>query len=119
MRRSAKQFLSGLSVLFLALPLWAGNTKTYTAEWDASQATTIGNTQIKPGTYKVEAHPDQNTLDIVRDGKVIAQTPCHWIQLTQKASETEVETNHNQITQVEFAGKTEAVSVGSSTTSGN
>jgi hypothetical protein len=119
MRRSAKQFLSGLTVLFLALPLWAGNTKKYTAEWDASQATTIGNTQIKPGTYQVEAHPNQNTLDIVSDGKVIAQAPCHWIQLPQKATETQVETNNNQITQVEFAGKTEAISVGSSTASGN
>jgi hypothetical protein len=119
MRRSAKQFLSGLTVLFLALPLWAGNIKTYTAEWDASQATTIGNTQIQPGIYKVEAHPDQNTLEIVRDGKVIAQTPCHWIQLPQKAAATEVETSNNQITQVEFAGKTEAITVGSSTASGN
>ncbi|MGA9939427.1 MAG: hypothetical protein WBP92_14360 [Candidatus Acidiferrales bacterium] len=120
MRRSSKQFLSGLTVLFLALPLWAGNAKTYSAEWEASQATTIGNTQIKPGTYKVQAHPDQNTLEIVSDdGKVIAQTPCHWIQLPQKAAATEVETSNNQITQVEFAGKTEAITVGSSTASGN
>jgi hypothetical protein len=119
MRRSAKQFLSGLTVLFLALPLWAGNNKTYSAEWEASQGTTVGNTQIKAGTYTVVAHPDQNTLDIVSGGKVIAQTPCHWIQLPQKATETEVETSNNQITQVEFAGKTEAISVGSSTASGN
>ena len=118
MRCSATKLIGGLAVLFLALPVWAG-TKTYTAEWEATQATTIGNTQINPGTYKVEAHSDQNTLEIVRDGKVVAQTPCHWIQLPQKASETEVETNNNQITQVDFAGKTEAVQVGSSTAAGN
>ncbi|HEX4003777.1 MAG TPA: hypothetical protein VHX36_14090 [Candidatus Acidoferrales bacterium] len=118
MRCSAIKFLGGLAVLFLALPVWAG-PKTLTAEWEASQPTTIGNTQIKPGTYKVEAHPDQNTLDILSGGKVIAQASCHWIQLPQKASETEVETNNNQITQVEFAGKTEAIRVGTSSTAGN
>lgn len=112
MRCSAKQFLGGLAILFLAFPVWAHPDKTYTAEWDASQATMIGHTQIKPGTYKVEARENQNTLDIMRDGKVVAQTPCHWIHLTKKAADTEVDTNHNQIVEVEFSGKTEAIRVG-------
>ena len=114
MHCSAKQFLGGLAVLILALPVWARPSKTYTAEWDASQATKIGNTQIMPGTYTVEAHENQNTLDIVRDGKVVAQAPCHWIQLPKKAEDTEVDTNNNQIVEVEFSGKTEAVRLGSS-----
>jgi len=114
MRCSAKQYLGGFAVLILAMPVWAGPSKTYTAEWDASQATTIGNTQIQPGTYTVEAHENQNTLDIVRDGKVIAQAPCHWIQLPKKAEDTEVDTNNNQIVEVEFSGKTEAVRLGTS-----
>jgi hypothetical protein len=112
MRCSAKQFLGGLTILFLALPVWAHPSKTYTAEWDATEATMIGNTQIKPGTYKVEARANQSTLDIVRDGKVVAQTPCHWIQLPKKATYTEVDTNHNQIVEVKFNGKTEAIRVG-------
>ena len=110
---SAKQFFGVLAVLSLALPVWARPDKTYTAEWDNSQATTIGNNQIKPGTYKVEVQENQTTLEIVHDGKVIAQAPCHWIQLPKKASDTEVDTNQNQIVQVEFQGKTEAVRVGS------
>ena len=112
MRWSVKKYLGGLAILSLALPVWARPDKPYTAEWDISQATTIGNTQVKPGTYTVEAHANQNTLDVLRDKKVVAQLPCHWIQLPQKASETEVETNNNQIVQVQFSGKTEAVSVG-------
>ena len=112
MRRSVKKYLGGLAVVFLALPVWARPDKPYTAEWDLSQATSIGNVQLKPGTYSVQAYAKQNTLDVVRDKKVVAQLPCHWIQLPQKASETEVETNNNQIVQVEFSGKTEAVSVG-------
>jgi hypothetical protein len=111
MRRSTKQFMGGLAILIMALSVWARPDKTYTADWAASQATMIGNTQINPGTYKVEVRQNQNVLDIMRDGKVIAQTPCHWIQLPQKAGDTEVDTNHNQIVQVEFRGKTEAIRV--------
>jgi hypothetical protein len=109
---SAKQYFAGLAILFLALPVWARPEKTYTAEWDASQATTIGNAQIKPGIYKIEARENQNTLDIMRDGKVVAQTPCHWIHLAKKAADTEVDTSDNQIVEVEFSGKTEAIRVG-------
>ncbi|HTW22660.1 MAG TPA: hypothetical protein VMD78_03620 [Candidatus Baltobacteraceae bacterium] len=112
MRWSVKQYLGGIAVLCLALPVWARPEKPYTAEWDLSQTTTIGNTQIKPGTYTVEARANENTLDVLHDRKVVAQVPCHWIQLPQKASETEVETNNNQIVQVQFSGKTEAVTVG-------
>jgi hypothetical protein len=112
MRCSVKKFLGGLAILSLALPVWARPEKLYTAEWDLNQATTIGNTQIEPGTYTVEAYANQNTLEILRDRKVIAQVPCHWIQLPQKASQTEVETNNNQIVQVQFSGKTEAISAG-------
>ncbi|MGA8872331.1 MAG: hypothetical protein WB460_14385 [Candidatus Acidiferrales bacterium] len=112
MRWSAKQFLGGLAILVFALAVWARPDKTYTAEWSTSQATMIGHTQINPGTYKVEARENQNTLDIVRDGKVVAQTPCHWVQLPKKAEDTEVDTNHNQIVKVEFSGKTEAIRVG-------
>jgi len=113
MRWSAMKCLGGLAIVFLAMPVWARPDKPYTAQWQLSAATTIGNTQIKPGMYTVRAYAKQNTLEILRDNKVIAQLPCHWIQLPQKASETGVETNaNNQIVQVEFSGKTEAVSAG-------
>jgi hypothetical protein len=112
MRWSAKQFLGGLAVLVFALAVWARPDKTYTAEWDTSQPAMIGHTQIKPGTYKVEVRANQNTLDIMRHGKIIAQTSCHWIQLPKKAQDTEVDTNNNQIVEVEFSGKTEAIRVG-------
>lgn len=112
MRWSVKQLFGGLAILVFAMAVWARPDKTYTAQWNTSQATMIGNTQIEPGTYKVEARENQNTLDIMRNGKVVAQTSCHWIQLPKKAQDTEVDTNHNQIVEVEFSGKTEAVRVG-------
>jgi hypothetical protein len=114
MHWSAKQFLSGLAILVFALAVWARPDKTYQATWDTSQATMIGHTQIMPGTYRVEARTNQNTLDILRNGKVVAQVPCHWIQLPKKAEYTEVDTNRNQLVEIEFSGKTEAVRVGGS-----
>lgn len=112
MRWSVKKSLGGLAILALALPVWARPDKPYTAHWDLNQVTTIGSVQLKPGTYTVQAYAKQNTLDILRGDKMVAQLPCHWIQLPQKASDTEVDTNNNQIVQVQFSGKTEAISVG-------
>lgn len=45
-------------------------------------------------------------------GKVIAQVPCQWTQLSQKAVSSEVDVDNGQVTQVKFGGKTAAVSFG-------
>jgi len=113
MRLTGKQYLGGLAILSLAVPIWARpeSTRTYTADWFVSQATKAGNTQINSGDYKLVAHTNENMLDVVQDGRVVAQVPCHWIQLPKKAANTEVSAENNQILQVEFAGKTEAVQV--------
>jgi hypothetical protein len=108
---TAKHYLGGVLILFLAVPSWAGseNTRTYTAHWTGHQGTKIGNTQIKPGEYTLKALENDNTLDVMQDGKVVAQVPCHWIQLAKKAPHTQVSANNDQIIQVEFEGRTEAI----------
>jgi hypothetical protein len=113
MRLTTKQYLGALAILFLAVPIWARseNARSYTAQWFNSQAMTIGNTQISPGDYSLKARQDENMLNIMRDGKVVAQVPCHWIQLPKKAEDTEVTSNKSQIVQVQFAGTTEAIKV--------
>ncbi|MGH9772527.1 MAG: hypothetical protein ACRD4Q_12655 [Candidatus Acidiferrales bacterium] len=106
---NTKLYLGGLAILLLALPGWARPSRTDTAQWDILQSATIGNTQLKPGNYQLKAQETANTLDVVRDGKVVAQAPCHWIQLPKKAQDTEVVMNKNQVVQVQFEGKTEAI----------
>lgn len=114
MHWSRKQYLGGVAILFLTFAVWARPDKTYTAEWDNTQDTIIGNTKIEPGTYTIQARENENTLDILQGGKVIAQLPCHWITLPKKAADTVVETDHAQIVEVEFQGKIEAIRIGNS-----
>ena len=112
MRFTAKECLGLLTITFLAVPLLARpETRTFEANWIANQATTVGTTQIQPGDYTLKVRENDSTMDVTRNGKLVAQVPCHWIQLPKKAANTEVDTNNNRIAQVEFAGKTEAVQV--------
>jgi len=92
----------------MALPLWA-----HTVPVRISQPTTIQGTQLEPGTYQIKVPQDGTQMKVVNsDGKVIAQVPCHWVNLRQKADNTEVVFQKNKITEVEFGGKTQAVKIG-------
>ena len=107
----ARCYLIGFAVFFLTAPIWARpeTARTDTAQWDNLQPTMIGTTQVKPGDYQLRAHETEDTLDVLRNGKVVAQVPCHWIELSKKAGNTEVVMNKNEVVQVQFQGRTEAV----------
>ena len=109
----SKRMLASAAVLALALPMWARSvsTKTYEVEWTNNQTTKIGAVEVQPGNYSLKAHGQSGSLDVMQDGKMVAQVPCTWITLSKKAVNTEVEVDHNKIVQVEFAGKTEAIEV--------
>ncbi|HEY6444700.1 MAG TPA: hypothetical protein VIY66_15290 [Candidatus Acidoferrales bacterium] len=98
----------------LAAPVWATSNSTHrdSAAFDAAQATTIGNTQLQPGHYTFEAREDQSQLNVIKNGKVIASVPCHWVQLQKKANNSEILSNNNQVNEVRFGGRTEAAQVG-------
>jgi len=99
--------LVGLSLLFAVLPIWAAHK--YTVPWTVSQPTTIGNTEIKPGDHELSVEEGQSQLGILHHGKMVAQVPCHWIQLPSKAAASEVEVDSNKVTGVQFGGKTAAL----------
>jgi hypothetical protein len=96
--------------LGLALPVWA---RTDSADLTVIQPTTIGTTQLKPGDYKVEVADNATQLRVVdqQNGKTVAEVPCQWIQLQKKPTQSEVVTNNNQVIEVDFGGKTQAVKV--------
>ena len=98
----------------MVLPSWAKPKpdRTDTAKWEPLQAVTVGNTEIQPGDYTLRAQESGTMVEVLHDGKVVAQVPCHWIELPQKAANTEVSTNDNKVTQIEFAGRTEAIQIG-------
>ena len=103
-----------VTVVLIVLPMWAKPKaeRTDTATWQTAEAVMVGTTQIQPGEYTLRAEESGKMLEVLHDGKVVAQIPCHWIELPKKAADTEVSTNGNKVTQVEFAGRTEALQIG-------
>lgn len=105
--RLNKKSVGSFALLLAALPVWAAHM--YTVTWDVSQATTIGTTEIKPGEYQLKVEEGQTQLQVLSHGKMVAEVPCHWIQLPSKAAASEVDVDSNKVTAVEFGGKTAAL----------
>ena len=108
--RLNKGYLSAIAGLLVAMPIWAAHTNSVT--WNVTQPSTIGGTAIKPGEYVIRAEDGGTQLEVVSRGKVVAQVPCQWTQLSQKAQASEVDVDSGQVTQVKFGGKTAAISFG-------
>ena len=107
-----KHCFTAVALFALAVPVWA---RTDSADLTVVQPTTVGTTQLKPGNYKLEVSPNATQLKIVDtdSGKTVAEGPGHWFQLQKKPNTTEVVTNNNQVVEVDFGGKTDAIKVGS------
>jgi hypothetical protein len=111
MRLHFGHFTAGLAILALAAPVFA-RPRTESIPFDLTQPATIAGTELKAGSYQIRAVENESKLDVLHDGKVVAQVPCHWIQLPNKALNSEVVFNERQITEVDFGGKTEAIQIG-------
>jgi hypothetical protein len=109
MRTAAIGTLPALAVLLLALSALAAGANS--ATYSASEPITIGQTQLKPGTYSFQAADGQNELEILQKGKVIGKAACHWVKLPAKAQSSEVDTESGRVTQVSFRGNEQAVQI--------
>jgi hypothetical protein len=105
-----KSYLAAIAMLGLSLPLWA---HTDSVPLNVDHTLTIGTQQLEPGNYNLKANDGDNQLRVVRnsDGKTVATVPVHWIDLSQKARQSEVVLRADRIIQVEFDGKTKAIEV--------
>ncbi|HKV04615.1 MAG TPA: hypothetical protein VJO53_05860 [Candidatus Acidoferrales bacterium] len=114
MRFHPKQFLGALVVLALAMPLWARTNSSHTdsTTLDADQGMTIGKTQLQPGQYTLKATESGDQLEVRKDGQLIASVPCHWVELSKKASDSEIISDQHRVIQVQFQGRTEAAKIG-------
>jgi hypothetical protein len=109
MRRSSKYYLAGLAALLLAaVPALA---RTDSSHFQIDQPTQIGQTQLQPGDYEIRADEGGNSLDILQNDHKVAEVPCHWVELTKKANDNQLATQNHKVTQIEFAGRTEAIQV--------
>lgn len=103
-----------IATLILTAPTWAASNSSHrdSTSFDVAQVTTVGNTQLQPGHYTLEANESESQLNVLKNGKVIATVPCHWVQLQKKANYSEVLSNNNQVNEVRFEGRTQAAQVG-------
>jgi hypothetical protein len=105
-----KTCLAVVAVLVLSLPIWA---RTDSAQLVVDHPVTIGTQQLGPGTYNLKANDGEKQISVVRadNGKTVASVPCEWVQLAQKARQTEVLFNADRVIEIDFGGKTEAVAI--------
>lgn len=108
MRLNGLLYAGFFALLILAMPVWA---HTATATVESNGNVTIAGTQLKPGEYQLKVEDNADHLVVTQNGKVVTQVPVQWIQLNNKAPQTEVNINSNQIVEVDFAGKTQAVKI--------
>ena len=80
-------------------------------DWEPTSSVTIGTTQIQPGDYQLRAEEGKSELQVIGKGKVVATIPCQWIQLPTKAQSSEIVTNGDKVTQVQFGGHTAAIQI--------
>ena len=107
MRLNYKQCLAVFAMFLFTLPVWAGHIDSFS--WRVDKPATVGSTQIKPGVYEIKAEEGQATLQVYHGKDLIAEVPCHWIQLPAKADSSSVELDDAKVSQVEFGGRNAAV----------
>lgn len=99
-------FVAFLSVLFLSCPVWAHSEST---PLDLSQPATIGNTTLRPGQYKLVADLNADQVRVESNGKLIGTFTGKTVALRSKSEQTAVIFDGQRISEIEFAGKTEAI----------
>jgi hypothetical protein len=111
MRLHWKQLFSVLAIFVFAMVVW-GSTRTDSTRYDVTQTTTIGQTALKPGRYILKAKESKDQLRVLHHGRLVATVPCHWMKLAKKPNYSEIMSNKDRVTKVEFEGRREAVSIG-------
>jgi hypothetical protein len=93
----------------MTLPVWAkSNPKdSLSTTITISSTASLNSVTLAPGEYKVVAEGKQAKFE--RDGKLVAEAPCTWVTLSSKPPYSEVMTDHNRITEIDFSGKTQAI----------
>jgi hypothetical protein len=111
MRSYVKKCFAVVAILLFAAVVWA-STRMDTTRYDVTQTMKIGQTQLNPGSYTLQANESQDQLRVLHDGNLIATVPCHWVKLNHKPSTSEILSNKNRVTRVEFKGRPEAARIG-------
>jgi hypothetical protein len=108
MRIRYYDLLLASAVLAIVAPAWA-HTDTATLIFD--KPAHIGSTVLDPGSYKVRAEESGSQVVVERNGRIVAQIPCHWIQLNSRSPTDEAILDNDTIHEIRFEGRTAAVQI--------
>jgi len=93
-----KYWMLVLALVLVASPFFAANEHDNLAEKKAGsdmsvvQPMKVDGQQVDPGVYRIACDRTEVSFTRVKDGKVVAKTPCRGKELAAKAKQTEVYT---------------------------
>ena len=108
MHLNVKYYLVGLALLVTTIPVSA-RTNKQSAVFTSN--TSIGSTQLKPGSYDLSADDTKTELNISQNGKIIATVQGQWVKIPQKPRNSELDVDNNKVTQLRFRGNDQAFQV--------
>jgi|SRR5579863_2126227 len=91
-----KRLMFGLGTFALAVASAAGSNHI-----DLTQAAWVGNTQLKPGSYKIAI---QGSTAVFTAGKTVVEAPVTVEKSDHAVFVTEVETSGSKITEIRLGG---------------
>jgi secreted trypsin-like serine protease len=108
-RRPSLSFPVIIALAAMSLPALAkSNSKaTIKTTVDLTSTTKVGSTTLAPGHYEVVVEGNQAKFE--RDGKTVAEVHCTLKDLSTKAQQTEATADHDQLTEIQVSGKTQAI----------
>jgi hypothetical protein len=100
--------LLAAAILAIVAPTWG---RTDTATLSFQKPVHVGSAMLDSGNYQIRADESSKQLEIEKDGKIVAQVPCHWIQLDSKSPADEVIVSKDTVQQIRFEGRTAAAQI--------
>ena len=104
------RLMVGLGTVALAVASAAGSSRI-----DFNQPTLVGNTQLKPGSYKLAV---QGSTAVFTSGKTVIQAPVTVEKTDHNVSVTEVVTSGSKITEIRLGGTSTRLIFKDATTGG-
>jgi len=106
--RVRSRFFAAVVATGMAFPVWVTSaTDSLNKKVHIGANVTVAGKSIKEGDYDLVVSGTQAKLE--RGGKVVAEVPCTWKPLENKADHDVVLTNGGAVTEIEFKGNTQAI----------
>jgi hypothetical protein len=102
-----------MALTAMSVSVWAKNDSgdTITANVKLTATTNVGTTKLAPGQYKVIA--DGSKAKFEQGNKVVAEVPCTLKDFNGKIIDTTFVIDHDQLTEIQVAGKSKSIEFGS------